>query len=214
LKGSGNMSDSYKTIKRNLRVEAKIKKCKFITSVKNVNTVKEAEEFIEEINEEFADARHNVYAFKVGIGDRATKRCSDDGEPAGSSGPPALQAIEGEEVTNVALVVTRYFGGVKHGVGGLIRAYGGSAREAIREAGIVEKIRYVELAISISYDRMGEVINDLEGHEGEVQTINYMNDGVEVIAVMKPSYIATFKKRITDATRGEASFEEKGEKFR
>ena len=208
------MPDSYKTIKRNIRVETKIKKCKFITSVKNVSTIEEAEDFIEKINEEFADARHNVYAFKVGIGDRATKRYSDDGEPAGSSGPPALQAIEGEELTNIALVVTRYFGGVKHGVGGLIRAYGGSAREVIREAGILEKIRYIELGILVSYDRMGEVINDLEGHEGEVKTINYMNDGVEVVAVMKPSYIDAFKKRITDATRGEAIFEEKGEKFR
>ncbi len=208
------MKDNYKTIAENIRVEAKIKKCKFITSIKNINKVKEAEEFISNISEEFADARHNVYAFKIGLGDSAIKRCSDDGEPAGSSGPPALQAIEGEGVTNVVVVVTRYFGGIKHGIGGLIRAYGGSVREAIRESGIKERIRYIKLGINISYNLMGQVINDLEGHQGEVIDIEYTNDGVEIIAGMKPSYLQGFKQRIINATRGQARFEEKGEEFR
>ncbi|WP_018247729.1 YigZ family protein [Orenia marismortui] len=208
------MLDSYSTVAKDIRVTAKIKKCKFITSVKSVNTVEEAEKFIADISEEFYDARHNVYAFKVGVGDDAIQRSSDDGEPAGSSGPPALQAIEGEGVTNVAVVVTRYFGGIKHGVGGLIRAYGGSVRKAIREAGLINKVRYIKLGISIPYDQMGEVINDLEGHQGEVKNVNYMNNGVEIISVMKPTYINAFKDRIIDATRGQAVFEEKGEEFR
>ncbi len=208
------MIDQYQTIAKDIRLETKIKKCKFITSIKNITQVSEAEEFIESISEKFSDATHNVYAFKVGIGDLATTRCSDDGEPAGSSGPPALQAIEGEEITNVAVVITRYFGGIKHGVGGLIRSYGGSVRSAIKEAGVISKVRYVSLGVKVPYDRMGEVINDLEGHQGEVKTVQYHNDNAEVIALMKPSYIEAFKERVTNATRGAVEFVERGEEFK
>ncbi len=179
------MPDTYKTIAKDLRIENKIKDCKFITSIKRVSSLEEAQGFIREISEEFSDATHNVYAFKVGLGDRAIKGCSDDGEPAGSSGPPSLQAVEGEGVTNVALVVTRYYGGTKHGVGGLIRAYGGEAREVIRGAGIIEKVRYIEISILVSYDNMGGVINDLEGNQGEISNIDYNNEGVVIKAYNK-----------------------------
>lgn len=205
--------DNYKTIAQNTRIQRKIKKCKFITSIKNVTKVTEAEDFITEISEEFADATHNVYAFKVGLEDEAITRSSDDGEPSGSSGPPALKAIEGRGITNAVVVVTRYFGGVKHGVGGLIRAYGDSVREAIDEAGIVKKIRYIRLAIAVSYDMMGQVINDLEGSQAKVENTEYTNDGVRIIAVMKPSAINSFKARIKEETKGEAEFEELEEVF-
>ena len=208
------MLDKYKTIDQDTRIQRKIKKCKFITSIKNVTTVAQAENLIKEISDEFSDATHNVYAFKVGLGDNAITRSSDDGEPSGSSGPPALKAIEGTGLTNVAVVVTRYFGGVKHGVGGLIRAYGGSVREAIKEAGIKEKIRYVKLAINVSYNMMGQVINDLEGSQGKVSNTEYTNDGVKIIAVMKPSLIDSFKARISEETKGEAQFEQLGEEFK
>lgn len=208
------MTDSYQTVKQDRRVQTKIKKCKFITSIKNVNTVKEAEEFIEDISEEFADATHNVFAFKIGLGDKAITRCSDDGEPSGSSGPPALQALEGAEVTNVAVVITRYFGGIKHGVGGLIRAYGGCVREAIKEAGKVKRTRYIKLMISVPYDQMGQVINDLEGHQGQIRDTSYTNEGVKITALLKPSFITDFKDRITEATRGQAKFDKQGAVFK
>ncbi|MBM7556296.1 YigZ family protein [Halanaerobacter jeridensis] len=205
--------DSYKTIAQDTRIQRKIKKCKFITSIKNVTTVRKAEEFIADISEEFADATHNVYAFKVGLEDKAITRSSDDGEPSGSSGPPALKAIEGRGLTNTVVVVTRYFGGVKHGVGGLIRAYGDSVREAIDEAGIIKKTRYIKLAIEVSYDMMGQVINDLEGSEAKVENTEYTNEGVRIIAVMKPSLISNFKARIKEETKGESEFEELEEVF-
>ena len=208
------MEDIYYTIASNIRREDKIKKCKFITSIKNVTSKAQAEEFIQQVSEKYSDATHNVPAYKVGFGAQAKKACSDDGEPAGSSGPPALQALEGKNLTNVAVVVTRYFGGVKHGVGGLVRAYGGSVREAIKEAGIIKKQRYVKLAVEISYDLMGQVINDLEGKSAQIKETNYTNQGVEIIALMKPGLVAEFKSRITDATRGEAVFELKGNEFR
>ncbi|SDC64767.1 MULTISPECIES: IMPACT family protein [unclassified Candidatus Frackibacter] len=208
------MSDNYKTIAKDYRIQRTIKKCKFITSAANVKSVKEAEDFINKVSEEFADATHNVYAFKIGLGDQAIKRANDDGEPAGSSGPPVLKAIEGEEVINIVIVVTRYFGGVKHGIGGLIRAYGQSGREVIREAGIIEKERYLTIGISVSYDAMGQVINDLSGKQGKVKDTNYTNDGVEIIAAMKPSYLEAFKDRMVEATRGQARFRTIGEEFR
>lgn len=208
------MKDKYKTIAQDYRVQLKIEKCTFVTSAANVRTIEEVENFIDRIAEEFPDVRHNdVYAFKIGIGENATARASDAGEPAGSAGPPILQAIEGEDITNVVIVVTRYFGG-KHGIGGLIRAYGKCGREVIKEAGVVEKERYLTIGIKVPYDLMGGVINDLEGHQGEIKDTKYANEGVKIIAEMKPSYVEGFKDRITEVTRGQASFQELREEFR
>ncbi|MCK8815985.1 YigZ family protein [Natroniella sulfidigena] len=208
------MEDNYKTVASNIRIERKIKKCKFITSIKNVKTTEEAEKFINQIADEFSDATHNVFAFKVGLADQAITRCSDDGEPAGSSGPPALQALEGKGITNVAVVVTRYFGGVKHGVGGLIRAYGDSVREAVKEAGIEERVRYFKFSVAISYELLGEVINYLEGSLGQVKNVEYKADGVEVIGLIKPSFFTGLTAKIKEATKGEAEVEVKGDEFK
>ncbi|GAB6100341.1 YigZ family protein [Halanaerocella petrolearia] len=208
------MTDKYQTISQGMRIKTKIKKCKFITSIKNVNTVNKAEEFIDQVSEDFTDATHNVFAFKIGLGDKSVTRSSDDGEPSGSSGPPALQALEGANITNVAVVITRYFGGVKHGVGGLIRAYGGCVRQAIEETKIIEKTRYIKLKVSVPYSQMGQVINDLEGHTGQVIDTTYTNEGAEVIALLQPSFVTEFKDRITEATKGQSEFKKEGDVFK
>ncbi|WP_408954814.1 YigZ family protein [Natroniella sp. ANB-PHB2] len=207
------MKDDYKTVASNIRIERKFKKCKFITSIKNVKTVQEAERFINQVAEDFSDATHNVSAFKVGLADQAITRCSDDGEPAGSSGPPALQALEGRGITNVVVVVTRYFGGIKHGVGGLIRAYGNSVREAIKEAGIEKRVKYLKFSVAISYELLGEVINYLEGSSGQVKNVEYKADGVEVIGMVKPSFFNSLTAKIKEATKGESEIEIKGDEF-
>ncbi|MCK8825240.1 YigZ family protein [Fuchsiella alkaliacetigena] len=207
------MADQYQTVAKNYRIRNKIKKCKFITSIANVNTVEAAEDFIAEVSAEFADATHNVYAFKVGLGDQAVKRANDDGEPAGSSGPPILQAIEGEEITNVAIVVTRYFGGVKHGIGGLIRAYGKCGREVINAAKVIQKKRYLTVGISVPYDDLGQVINDLEGYSAQIKDTVYSNQAAEVIAALQPSIIKKCKEEISEATGGRAQFKKIKENF-
>ncbi|MBM7623232.1 IMPACT family protein [Sporohalobacter salinus] len=208
------MKDKYKTIVENYRIRLKIKKCTFVVSAANVQTVDEAEGFIEQVSEEFSDAKHNdVYAFKIGLGSDAIERANDAGEPSGSAGPPILQAIKGEGITNIVIVVTRYFGG-KHGIGGLIRAYGKCGREVIKEAGVIEKERYLTIGIKVPYDLMGTVINDLGGHHGKIKDTKYTNEGVEIIAVMKPSYLQEFKDRITESTKGEAEFQQLEEEFR
>lgn len=208
------MQDKYKTIAENYRVQLKIDKCTFVVSAANVQTVKGAEDFIARVAEEFPDVKHNdVYAFRIGLGSNSIEKASDAGEPAGSAGPPLLQAINGAEITNVVIVVTRYFGG-KHGIGGLIRAYGKCGREVIKEAGVIEKERHLTIGIGVPYDSMGKVINDLEGHHGKIKDTKYTNDGAEVIAVMKPSYLEEFKDRITEITGGQAEFRQLEEEFR
>lgn len=208
------MQDKYKTIAEDYRVQLKIDKCTFVVSAANVQTLQEAESFIDRVAEEFPDVKHNdVYAFKIGLGDQVMEKASDAGEPAGSAGPPILQSIKGAEVTNVVIVVTRYFGG-KHGIGGLIRAYGKCGREVIEEAGVIEKERHLTIGIEVPYDLMGQVINDLEGHHGKIKDTKYTNEAAEVIAVMKPSYLEGFKDRINESTRGEAKFRQLKEEFR
>ncbi|MGM0471275.1 MAG: IMPACT family protein [Bacillota bacterium] len=207
------MEDKYQTISQNYRIQTKIKECKFIASIANVQSDTAAEEFIEETSAEYADATHNVYAFKVGLGDQAVTRANDDGEPAGSSGPPVLQAIEGAGITNAVIVVTRYFGGEKHGIGGLIRAYGGVARDVIQKAGIEERERYLVVEIAVPYDLVGEVINNLESRKSKIEDIGYNNQGAKIIAALKPSLITTLKEEVVDITSGQAEYKEVEESF-
>ena len=105
-----------------------------------MQTEAEAKEFIDTVSNEFADATHNAWAYKIGFGDRSIRRSSDAGEPANTAGPPMLQAIEGQGLTNVVVVGTRYFGGVKLGVGGLIRAYRDTALAGLEAAGVREEV--------------------------------------------------------------------------
>ena len=117
---------------QNIEVRQNIKDSKFFASIFSVNSRENAEERINEIKEKYNDATHNVSAFRVEDGkNEALEYFDDDGEPAGSSGPPVLEAIKGANLLNTVIIVTRYFGGTKLGIGGLIRAYGGTSRLAI-----------------------------------------------------------------------------------
>ncbi|MEC9489099.1 MAG: YigZ family protein, partial [Halanaerobium sp.] len=165
------------------------------------------------IKEEFPDATHNVSAYKVGWGDGAIKLADDDGEPAGSSGPPVLQAIEGFGVTNTVVVVTRYFGGTKLGIGGLIRAYGQTASLGLEEAGKVEKRKRLTVSIKIDYQGLGAVINLIEGTQGEIIDTKYDNEGAAVHAYITPSFLNKLKKQVRGSTRGRGRVEVIAENF-
>ena len=206
--------DSYLTVKKKARANLKVKDSKFTATVKPVKTEEEALEFIEEVSKEFYDATHNVSAFKVGFGDKAIKRYDDDGEPSQSSGPPVLQAIEGNDLTNVAVVVTRYFGGTKLGYGGLVRAYGDSAQVGLKEAEVREMTRYYLVKIEVPYDRMGNVVNEIQSGIGQIKDTEYSNDGVAVLADLLPTYYEGFKKKMVDVTRGKAKISIAREEFR
>ncbi len=124
-----------------------IKKSEFITSLKNVNTVDEAKEFIDSINKKYPEARHNCYAYIIG----SIERCSDDGEPSGTAGLPILNVLQHNDMQNIVCVVTRYFGGIKLGAGGLVRAYSKSVSNALIEAKIISLVKGYILSINFDY---------------------------------------------------------------
>lgn len=138
------------TIKEDFIAEEEIKKSRFICHLKRVYTEEEARAFISEIKKEHHKANHNCSAFT--LGDRQEiQRSSDDGEPSGTAGVPMLEILKKREITNVCAVVTRYFGGIKLGAGGLIRAYAGSVGHALDQVGLVKFVTQEQLILTLDY---------------------------------------------------------------
>ena len=159
-----------KTIKTDGTVEEEIKKSRFICHAKRVYSEEEARNFITAVKKEHYKATHNCSAFVIGE-KSDIKRTSDDGEPSGTAGVPMLGVLENHELTNVCVVVTRYFGGVKLGAGGLIRAYAGSVALAVKEIGIVHLKEQVGIQIQMSYAQYQDFGNFLkEQHLAEQNT--------------------------------------------
>jgi len=154
----------FRTIKEDGQVQEEIKKSRFICHAKRVYSEEEARDFITAIKKEHYKATHNCSAFI--IGERSEiKRTSDDGEPSGTAGVPMLGVLENHNLTNVCVVVTRYFGGIKLGAGGLIRAYAGSVALAVKEIGIIEIKEQAGIAIQMSYAQYQEYGNFLKEHD-------------------------------------------------
>lgn len=156
----------FKTIKENGLVEEEIKKSRFICHVKRVTTEEEARDFITSIKKEHYKANHNCSCFIIGENSEI-KRSSDDGEPSGTAGVPMLTVLENNELTNVVAVVTRYFGGVKLGAGGLIRAYTESVAKAVREIGQVIVKEQVGITVTLSYAQYQDFANWRGKHQLE-----------------------------------------------
>ena len=151
----------FRTIKQDGIVEDEIKKSRFICHIKRVTTEEEARDFITSIKKEHYKATHNCSAFIIGEKGEI-KRTSDDGEPSGTAGVPMLSVLANHQLTNLCAVVTRYFGGIKLGAGGLIRAYAGSVALAIKEIGVVETKEQVGLRLQLSYSQYQEYGNFLK----------------------------------------------------
>ena len=146
----------YRVVYQEGTGEYEEKKSRFIANIAPVSSEAEAVSFIESIRNKYYDARHHCTAFIIGRNKEVT-RCSDDGEPSGTAGKPILEVLLGADVTNVAAVVTRYFGGTLLGTGGLVRAYTQAAREAIENAGIGIMRYKTEMTIEIDYTDVGKV---------------------------------------------------------
>lgn len=141
-----------KTIKENVSSQIVVKKSKFIADLLYVKTVEEAEEYISNIRKKYHDARHHCFAYSIMTKDGIINRASDDGEPSGTAGGPILNIINKNQLINVLVVVTRYFGGILLGTGGLVKAYSDSTLEAIEQAEfVIEQIGY-ELELEINYN--------------------------------------------------------------
>ncbi len=162
----------YKTVAKEAQVEQVIEKSKFITHVRPVKSKEEAEEFFSEIKKKYKDATHNVPAMV--IGDKfQVQWASDDGEPQGTSGAPIVQMLVNEGITNVALVVTRYFGGIKLGTGGLVRAYTSSARLGIDAASLCGVAQMSVMNIKMEYSFLKKMQNLSEQGLFKIENIIY-----------------------------------------
>ncbi|SRR5581483_5721740 len=142
---------TYRIPATTTRIEHQVSRSRFIATLANAPTVEAARQFIASIRTEMPDATHHVYAFKVGFGASVTEGLSDDGEPAGTSGPPVLAVLRGANIGDAVLVVTRYFGGIKLGTGGLVRAYSDAARAVIAATPTEEKVERRHLGLTLPY---------------------------------------------------------------
>ena len=174
----------FRTIKEDGQVQEEIKKSRFICHIKRVTTEDEAREFINTIKKEHYKATHNCSAFI--LGERSEmKRSSDDGEPSGTAGVPMLGVLENHQLTNVCAVVTRYFGGIKLGAGGLIRAYAGSVALAIKEIGSVHIKEQLGLRLTLSYSLYQELPNFLKAKQLQEQDTAFTDQVQTTIFVDK-----------------------------
>ena len=148
------------------RVELTVVNSRFIATIAPTFTVDEARAFVGRVRAEFADASHNVPAYVIGHGATTVAHCHDDGEPAGTAGRPMLAVLQGSGLGDVALVVTRYFGGTKLGTGGLVRAYGDAARAALAALPRAEKVATVTAMTEVAYPLLERARLLIEAHGG------------------------------------------------
>ncbi len=179
-------------------LEVEIKKSRFLARAAHVDSPEAADAQREAWS--IADATHNCWAWRIG----ERLRFSDDGEPGGTAGRPILGAIEGQGVDQVLVVVTRWFGGIKLGAGGLVRAYGGTAASCLREAERREIWPTVELRVALPFDGVSALYPLLERFEADRDDEQYTAQGVEVTVRLQTRHQAEFQRALIDATRGKA----------
>jgi uncharacterized YigZ family protein len=210
---------SFRTVAGPGESRFEVKGSEFIGYVSPANTVQEAESFVDRIRERHPDATHNVPAYRVpadaesssatgatrAAGTMLREYQSDDGEPSGSSGKPALNVLVQREIRNVAAVVTRYYGGTNLGVGGLARAYSRAVKDAVDDAGVVETVPHERFVVTVEYDDSGTVRGLLESADVEFEA-TYEAD--VTFAVRAPvDAAASLRDRIRSATSGRADIE-------
>ena len=198
----------FKTIKEDGMVQEEIKKSRFICHVKRVYSEEEARAFIAAIKKEHYKATHNCSAFIIGE-KSDIKRTSDDGEPSGTAGVPMLGVLEKHDLTNLCVVVTRYFGGIKLGAGGLIRAYAGSVALAIKEIGLVEIKEQAGLRLQLSYSQYQDFANFLKVQNLE-ETDTIFTELVDTTIYIDKNIKETTKRNLTEFFNGKIELNDLG----
>lgn len=196
----------YRTLRREVRALFTVKGSRFIGTAAPAAGEEGARHFIERVREEFPDATHHAYAYRVREGGSLVERSCDAREPAGTAGLPMLQLLQGRKLSGVAVVGTRYFGGVKLGVGGLTRAYRQCARDCIDRGEVVvrEKLHYCRL--TVSYEQIGALLRLLESLQGEISGTDY-GTAVTVTAALPYRTVETARKRFDEISRGSGRWE-------
>ena len=196
------MLPEYRTIYRGGEDEIIEKKSRFIATVVPVNTEEEALEFVEKTRKKYWDARHNCFAYIIGERGQL-QRCSDDGEPNGTAGKPMLDVLLGNELRNVAVVVTRYFGGTLLGTGGLVRAYSRSLQEGLAASTVIEKTYGISMEVVTDYTGIGK-IQYIAGEQKLPILDSEYTDRVVLHLLVPADQIAFVEKAITEGTNGRA----------
>ncbi|MBC1461172.1 YigZ family protein [Listeria welshimeri] len=206
------MLDHYLTIQSDGKHEIIIEKSRFICHIMRVTTESEAQTFIQTIKKEHRDATHNCSAYIIGENDQFQK-AHDDGEPSGTAGVPMLEVLKKKKLKNIALVVTRYFGGTKLGAGGLVRAYGSAVSETIQTIGIVECTLATIIKCSFAYSLVGKIENALEQKNYQINDKEF-TDKVVFHVFVDNDDIPHFRKWITEMANGQLELTESTQKYR
>ncbi|MBC2302097.1 YigZ family protein [Listeria welshimeri] len=206
------MLDHYLTIQSDGKHEIIIEKSRFICHIMRITTESEAQTFIQTIKKEHRDATHNCSAYIIGENDQFQK-AHDDGEPSGTAGVPMLEVLKKKKLKNIAVVVTRYFGGTKLGAGGLVRAYGSAVSETIQTIGIVECTLATIIKCSFTYSLVGKIENALEQKNYQINDKEF-TDKVVFHVFVDNDDIPHFRKWITEMANGQLELTESTQKYR
>lgn len=201
----------FLTIKENGDHELVIKKSRFIATMGRVTSEAEAKAFIAAVSKKYHDATHNTYAYTLGLNNEQVK-ASDNGEPSGTAGIPELKALQLMKLKNVAVVVTRYFGGIKLGAGGLIRAYSNSVTSAAEAIGVVKRVMQQEIIFAIPYNRYDEINHYLEEADIFVESREYAAD-ITISVFLDLDQVAAFEAKLTDLMAGKIDFLEGDQRY-
>lgn len=205
------MLEQYRTVYEGGEGEITEKKSRFIATVHPVESEEEALAFLEEMKKKYWDARHNCYVYSIGM-NREFTRCSDDGEPSGTAGRPMLDVILGEDIYNVAVVVTRYFGGVLLGTGGLVRAYSKAVQEGLAASKVILKQKGIALKITTDYTGLGK-IQYIAGERNIPVLDSEYTDKVVMKLLVPVQDVGSVQKVITEGTNGRAGIEKDQELY-
>ncbi|MET7643828.1 YigZ family protein [Streptomyces sp. NPDC005426] len=199
------MQEQYRTVARAGVHETEINRSRFICALAPAATEQDAQDFVTRVRREHPAASHNCYAYVIGA-DASVQKASDDGEPGGTAGVPMLQMLTRREMRYVVAVVTRYYGGVKLGAGGLIRAYGGVVGEALDALGTLTRQRFRIATVTVGHQRAGRLENELRATGRTVREVRYA-EAVAIEIGLPDAEVEEFRRWLADATAGEAELE-------
>lgn len=205
------MQEQYLTVARAGVHETEINRSRFLCALAPVATEREAQDFVAGVRREHPTAGHHCFAYVIGA-DASVQRASDDGEPGGTAGVPMLDMLMRREMRYVVAVVTRYYGGIKLGAGGLIRAYGGAVGEALDAVGTRTRRRYRLATVTVDHQRAGRLENELRATGRAVREVRYA-EAVTISVGLPDADVAAFRAWLADATAGTASLELGGEAY-
>jgi uncharacterized YigZ family protein len=197
------MAERYLTVAREGVHESEIKRSRFLCALAPAATEEAAQDVIARVRKQHPTATHNCFAYVIGPDGRLHK-ASDDGEPGGTAGTPMLQVLLRREIRDVVAVVTRYYGGVQLGAGGLVRAYGGAVSAALDALGVIERRKLALVAVAVDHQRAGKLENDLRTAGRAVRGVSY-GSGVTIDLGIPEEELPQFRAWLADATAGSAT---------